>query len=185
MLYIILCFQLLGNHKKLVVPLLTEAFDERLLQEFVDADALALALDHGMAAHIPFVEVYRDKVAHLSETCRIEVARNGFTPMEASFVECFLYETKSATFAVAGGKDAVLAVDNGGYKITVGVVVDDALLLDNSDRLAAHLLFYHRKSLFELFYLIESYRSSCLALHTANSFAVGRVAAEILGKYRE
>lgn len=179
---IFLCLKFLGYRKKFVVPLLSETLDERLLQEFVNANALATTFYHGVAAHIPLVEIDRHKVAHLTQTSRIEVAADGFAPMEATLVVGLLYEAEGAALAVACGKNAILAIHDGGHKVAIGVVIHHALLLDKSNGLATHFVLHHGKSLFELLYLVQSHRSSCVALDTANAFAMRGVTAEILGK---
>ena len=181
-LNIFLCLQFLGYRQEFVVPLLSETLDERLLQEFVYADTLATALYHCVTTDVPLVEIDRYKVAHLTQTRRIEVAADGLAPVEASFVEGLLYEAEGATFAVACGKNTIFAVDDGGYKVAVGVAVDNALLGNNGTRLARHFTLDKRESLFEFLDLVECHGSSCVALDTANTFAVRGVAAEILCK---
>ena len=169
---IFLCLQFLGYSEKFVVPLLSETFYKRLLQEFVHTNTFATTLYHCMATHIPLMEIDRYKVAHLAQTCRVEVAADGLAPVEASFVEGLLYEAEGATFAVACGKNTIFAVDDGGYKVAVGVAVDNALLGNNGTRLACHFTLDKRESLFELLDLVECHGSSCVALDTANTFAV-------------
>ena len=50
-----LCYgkQLLGHETQLIVPFLTEAADEWVLEKLVDADVLFLSFAHGSLADIP------------------------------------------------------------------------------------------------------------------------------------
>jgi hypothetical protein len=92
--------------------------------------------------------------------------------VETSFVESLLYEAEGATFAVACGKNTIFAVDDGGYKVAIGVAVNNALLGNNGTRLACHFTLDKRESLLEFFNFVESHGSSCVTLDTANTFAV-------------
>ena len=169
---IFLCLKFLGYRKKFVVPLLSEALDKRLLQEYVYADTLATALYHCVTTDVPLVEIDRYKVAHLAQTSRVEIATNGLAPVETSFVESLLYEAEGATFAVACGKDTIFTVDDRGYKVTIGVAVNNTLFGNYGTRLACHFTLDKRESLFEFLDLVECHGSSCVALDTANTFAV-------------
>ena len=73
----------LAIRDKFVVPFLSEAVDEGLSQELIDADALATAQHLGALADFPAVVVDDGAVGMHLDACRIEVAGDGFAPTDA------------------------------------------------------------------------------------------------------
>lgn len=173
----------LDGGAKLVVPRLPEAAHERLGQKAVERQTQLVAPAHGGGTHAPAV-VVKGRQARLEARFAygIEGARNGFGPGGAALTEALFGRTVAAAVLVVAGKHTVLAVDNGGDEVAVGIGVRHALpgyepaggFGEQRLGLGQHLL--------QLFHLIGQQRGARLAFNTTGSAAGLEVAAETAGK---
>lgn len=177
-------FALFGQ---LVVPPLAKTSHQRLFQILVQRLALGPALLDGAAANIPFVIVYRLKIAIIFDADRIEMARYRLLEIDLSVAECLFYcaerqaifDNGVCAFAVVYQRRAGQSVDIDGRH---------SVALNDSDALVGHIGFNISVNPLKDrdFVLIEG--RTAIALDAAGTLALCNVAAEtdiskIVGNY--
>ena len=177
-------FALFGQ---LVVPPLAKTSHKGLFQILVQRLAIGPTLPDGAAANIPFVVVYRLKIAIIFDADRIEMARNRLLEIDLPVAECLFYSAECQTifdnsvcaFAVVYQRRAGQSVDIDGRH---------SVALNDGDALGGHIGFHIRVNPLKNrdFVLIEG--RATVALNTAGALALRNVATEtdigkIIGNY--
>ena len=116
---------------KFGIPIFAKATDERFLEEFVDGEIFLLSFQYGHLAHVPTVIVKSTVRTIFAHTNGVEVARYGFIEWYSALTIGALNGTVAATLLVVAGEYAVFAIDDRGDEFATGIVVGDALTLDD------------------------------------------------------
>ena len=174
-----------GYEFELGIPVLAEAADEGFLEELVDGEVLLLSLEHSHLAHVPAVVVEGTVGAILAYADRVEVARYGFVEGDTPLAVGALDGAVAAATLVVAGEHAVLAIDDGGHEFATGVVVGDALTLDDLAGLGQQFVPYLGQQGLDLFYLVGGDGCARVALDAAGTIATLKVAQKLLFEYVE
>jgi hypothetical protein len=122
----LLCYEL-----KLGIPILSKAADKGLFEELVDGKVFLLSFEYGHLAHIPTVVVEGAVGTIFTHTNRVEVTRYRLVERYSTLTIGTLDGAVAASTLVVAGEHAVFAIDDGGDKFAAGVVIRDALTLDD------------------------------------------------------
>ena len=98
--YISLFLKFIGYRKQLFIPLLTKPFYQWFFKKLIGSYSFAPTRNKGTATHIPFMEIYRCKVADLAQTYRIEITRDWLTPSYTSLVKSLFYKTNTQSLSL-------------------------------------------------------------------------------------
>ena len=167
-------FALFGQ---LVVPPLAKTSHKGLFQILVQRLALGPALLDGAAANIPFVVVYRLKIAIIFDADRIEVARNRLLEINLPVAECLFYRAERqaifdngvCAFAVVYQRRARQSVDIDGRH---------PVALNDGDAIGGHIGFnISVNPLKDRNFVLLEWRAT-VALNAAGALALRNVAAE-------
>ena len=116
---------------ELGVPLLAEAADEGLFEEFVGADSFGAPENFGAFAYLPTVEVHGGEAFIFLESDGVEMAGGGLEEGYLPFAVSLLQGAEAFAAGGVGGEDAVAPVDKRGDKVSLFVVISRSLLLHN------------------------------------------------------
>ena len=177
--------ELLGHEFQLGIPVFAEAADEGFFQELIDREVFFLSFEDGHLAYVPTVVVEGTVGAVLAYANGIEVARYGLVERHAALSVGALDGAVAAFTLVVAGEHAVLAIDDGGHEFATGVVVGDALTLDDLAGLGQQLVPYLGQQGLDLFHLVGGDGCARIALDAAGTVATLKVAQKLLFEYVE
>ena len=108
----------------------------------------------------------------------VEIARNGFTPVEFALAVCLVDGADAHAARQIGGKHAILAVNNLGNDFAFGVEIAHPMLLNLLLRAWKQVVPNHGEHFFQFFKLFFGDWSPCVALNAACAQAGINIAAE-------
>ena len=108
----------------------------------------------------------------------VEIARNGFTPVEFALAVCLVDGADAHAARQIGGKHAILAVNNLGNDFAFGVEIAHPMLLNLLLRAWKQVVPNHGEHFFQFFKLFFGDWSPCVALDAACAQAGVNITAE-------
>ena len=159
---------------------MAEAAHERLAQELVGSDFFFASEHFCTLADAPLMIVDGREIGIAIEADRVEVAREWFLEVGASFAIGFFDSAVAHAVWCVGGENAVATVDDRGHKVAIFVDIADALLFDNLLGCRSDVVPYGGHERLEDFVFFFADRSACVSFDAAFAFARIKVAEEKL-----
>ena len=173
-------FHLLALFDQFVVPLLAKVADERLFEVLVERYAAFLAFCNGTATDIPAVVVDGLELAILVYSERVEVATDGFGPVNLAVVVGLLYGTICGAVVAPYHVGTLTVVNQRGAGLGSVIEGGDTLAVDDIKSLFSHIWLHPMENLFKDGYLRFEQGRTTVAFDATLSLALRQVATETL-----